>query len=215
MKISENAQEQLEQLWIITKESDGMPATWENPAEEYEELFRIGLVRQIGQDLELTESGMSEAAMAIRRHRLAERLMVDVLATEENLMEQRACGLEHALVDGIDESVCTLLGHPQFCPHNKPIPPGKCCQQMRNTVERLIAPLHDMKTGQEGRISYIQMDNSQHLQKLMVMGVLPGVHVKLMSSFPSFVFQAGYSQFAVDEEIAKDIYIRLSPEKRL
>ncbi len=212
MKISESAQEQLEQLWIMSEESGEGAFTGENDPEEYEELTRLGLVKRTSQGPGLTETGKAEAAMAIRRHRLAERLMVDVLATEEQLMEQRACGMEHALFDGVDESVCTLLGHPQFCPHGKPIPPGKCCQQMRDTINRLIAPLHELKPGQGGRISYLHMNHSQHLQKLMVMGVLPGIQVKMISNFPSYVFQAAYSQFAVDEAIARDIYVRLNSE---
>jgi Fe2+ transport system protein FeoA len=54
------------------------------------------------------------------------------------------------------------------------------------------------------------MNNPGHLQKLMAMGVLPGVPITLLRQFPSFVFEAGYSQFAVDEAIATDIYIRLA-----
>jgi Fe2+ transport system protein FeoA len=42
------------------------------------------------------------------------------------------------------------------------------------------------------------------------MGVLPGVAITLLRRSPSFVFEAGYSQFAVDEEIAADIYVRLA-----
>jgi DtxR family Mn-dependent transcriptional regulator len=44
------------------------------------------------------------------------------------------------------------------------------------------------------------------------MGVLPQVPVTLIRRFPSFVFEAGYSQFAVDEEIAATIYVRLARE---
>jgi Fe2+ transport system protein FeoA len=54
------------------------------------------------------------------------------------------------------------------------------------------------------------MNNPRRLQKLMAMGVLPGVAITLLRRSPSFVFEAGYSQFAVDEEIPGDIYVRLS-----
>ena len=135
--------------------------------------------------------------------------MVDVLTTAEEHVDSRACSLEHALVDGIEESICTLLGHPRLCPHGKPIPPGECCKQMRATVGRLIAPLCELKPGQEGKIAYLHMHDPQHLQKLMAMGVLPGIELKLKSTFPSYVFEAGFSQFAVDEGIAEDIFIRL------
>ena len=135
--------------------------------------------------------------------------MVDVLVTSEDQVDARACSLEHALVDGIEESICTLLGHPRACPHGKPIPPGECCKQMRSSVGRLIAPLCELKPGQEGQIAYLHMHDPQHLQKLMAMGVLPGVALKLKSNFPSYVFEAGFSQFAVDETIAADIFVRL------
>ena len=210
MRISENAQERLEQLWIDTEEEGGesLKIEAENP-EVYAELLNLGLVKPLDGTYALTSEGKEQAALAIRRHRLAERLLADVLVTEEAQIDGQACSLEHALFDGVDESICTLLGHPQFCPHGKPIPPGKCCQSMKSSVSRLIVPLRELKEGQAGRIAYLQMSNPQHLQKLMAMGVLPGVSVRVNRTSPSFVFEAGYSQFAVDEEIASDIFIRV------
>lgn len=214
MKISENAQERLEQFWIVSEEKNGsveLSSGTDSPDTD-QELVRLGLLEIRGSTYDLTRSGKEQAVLAIRRHRLAERLLVDVLVTEESLVDDRACSLEHVLFDGVDESICTLLGHPQFCPHGKPIPPGKCCQTMRCSVGRLIVPLCELKAGQEGRIAYVQMNNPQRLQKLMAMGVLPGVTIKVNRTYPSFVFEAGYSQFAVDEDIAADIYIRLKSD---
>ena len=207
MKLSENAQEQLEYLWTLYEENGAAELS---PSDDYAELVGLDFVELDKSQPRLTEAGRSEAANAIRRHRLAERLMVDVLVTSEEQVDARACSLEHALVDGIEESICTLLGHPRACPHGKPIPPGECCKQMRATVERLIAPLCELRPGQEGQIAYLHMHDPQHLQKLMAMGVLPGVALKLKSNFPSYVFEAGFSQFAVDEGIAADIFVRLS-----
>jgi DtxR family transcriptional regulator, Mn-dependent transcriptional regulator len=212
MRISEDAQERLEQIWDSLQENgtNGFLNPEAGTAEDLTELIRLGLVKETPQGPSLTNEGKSEAALAVRRHRLAERLLADVLATDDALVDERACGLEHALFDGVDESICTLLGHPQFCPHGKPIPPGKCCQEMRASVGRLVAPLVELKPGQHGQIAYIQMNNPQRLQKLMAMGVLPGVPLRVLRDSPSYVFEAGYSQFAVDEDIAADIYIRLS-----
>lgn len=213
MRISENAQEQLEQLWIISQESHAELPIDAGLSGEYEELVSLGLVALVGNHLRLTPVGMHEASMAIRRHRLAERLLSDVLITEENLVDERACGLEHALFDGIDESICTLLGHPKVCPHGKPIPPGRCCQEMQETLTPLIMPLKDLHRGQQGRIAYVQMQDAGHLQKLMAMGVMPGAEIRLKETYPSFVFETGYSQFAVDEQIASQIYVRVSRAK--
>ena len=210
MKISEAAQEQLELLWIQTEETQSGTALLATPADDYSELVDLGLAILKDNQPTLTPTGHVQAALAIRRHRLAERLLADILVTEASQLDDRACGLEHALFDGVDESICTLLGHPQVCPHGKPIPPGVCCQQARTSVGQLVAPLKELKRGVKGKISYIHMHNPQHLQKLMAMGVLPGVSITVLETYPSFVFEAGYSQFAVDEDIAAEIYVRLS-----
>ncbi len=213
MKLSESAQELLEQLWISAEEEKqtGLALNGTLP-EGTDDLLQHGLAKRTTGQLILTAEGRPEAAQAIRRHRLAERLLADVLTTAQGELDEQACRLEHALMEGLDESICTLLGHPTFCPHGKPIPQGECCRQARDSVSRLIAPLRELQGGEGGQIAYIQMSNPQHLQKLMAMGVLPGIPIRLLRRSPSFVFEAGYSQFAVDEEIASDIYVRLSEQ---
>lgn len=211
MQLSENAHEVLEELWGTVEEQDAAGLEIDDaPSPGMEELVKEGLAAWDGGRLTLTPDGRPHAAQAIRRHRLAERLLVDVLSTEEARMEEHACRFEHVLANGVSESICTLLGHPRFCPHGKPIPPGRCCQERDQTVERLIAPLRELQAGQKGEIAYIRMDKPRRLQKLMAMGVLPGVPITLQRRLPSFVFQVGHSQFAVDEAIAADIYVRLS-----
>ena len=209
MIISEQAQELLEQYWSIEEENSPPTSEVRDLSSGRQELVQLGLLEDKLGRFHLTPSGKVEAANAIRRHRLAERLMVDVLVTEEALVEQRACSLEHALVNGIEESICTLLGHPRFCPHGKAIPAGRCCQQHRSSLSPLITPLSELKVGQTGRIAYVHLHNPQHLQKLMAMGVLPGAPVHLKAIYPSIVFEAGYSQFAVDEAIAEEIFVRV------
>ncbi|HJW89000.1 MAG TPA: metal-dependent transcriptional regulator [Anaerolineales bacterium] len=211
MMLSEHAQELLERLWI-SREEEGKDGFLMDTAAagSLEELARAGLAEPAGESWRLTGAGLPEAARAIRRHRLAERLLADVLLTDDAMLDEQACRLEHALLDGLDDSICTLLGHPQFCPHGRQIPNGECCRQMRATVERLIAPLNELEPGQRGQIAYIQMANPARLQKLMAMGVLPGGCITLLRRSPSYVFETGYTQFAVDEEIAADIFVRLA-----
>ena len=80
---------------------------------------------------------------------------------------------------------------------------------MRESVGRLIAPLSELAEGQGGEVAYIQMSNAGRLQKLIAMGVLPGGKINLQRRSPSFVFEYGYTQYAVDEDIAADVYVRL------
>ena len=78
--------------------------------------------------VELTERGRRRAADIIRRHRLAERLFTDSLAMDsETEIEQQACKFEHILSPEATDKICTILGHPQTCPHGAPIPAGACC----------------------------------------------------------------------------------------
>lgn len=214
--LSESAQELLEMLWIASDEDgkSGIAVDGSLP-DGASELLEARFVQSAASLLSLTADGRPEAARAIRRHRLAERLLADVLAAEQGVLDEQACRLEHALVEGLDDHICTLLGHPSFCPHGKAIPQGECCRQARDSVPRLIAPLRELQGGEGGQIAYIQMSNPAHLQKLMAMGVLPGTPIHLLRRSPSFVFSAGYSEFAVDEDIAGDIYVRLGQGPRV
>jgi Fe2+ transport system protein FeoA len=83
--------------------------------------------------------------------------------------------------------------------------------EVHTMTNQVIASLGQLQPGQGGHIAYLEMNNPRHLQKLMAMGVLPGVPLRLLHCFPSYVFETGYSQFAVDEKIANDIYVRLGP----
>jgi len=208
--VSENAQEILERLWLVEEAGQRGLQLADLPEGDWAELVKSGLALQRNSLLELTETGRPEAALVIRRHRLGERLLADVLGAEGTLLDEHACRLEHILFDGLDESICTLLGHPQLCPHGKHIPPGECCRQARTTVGRVVAPLNELEPGQGGQVAYIQMNNPSILEKMMAMGVLPGGKIALLRRSPSFVFECGYSQFAVDQEIAAEIYVRLN-----
>ena len=83
-----------------------------------------------------TPKGEARARDVIRRHRLAERLFMDVLSIrDEREIESSACKFEHILSPEVTDRMCTLLGHPTACPHGSPIPQGECCNQ-----KRVLAP---------------------------------------------------------------------------
>ena len=155
----------------------------------------------------LTPAGREAARNVVRRHRLAECLLVDVLAVSKDQMEQDACRFEHILREGLDEKVCALLGHPAQCPHGKDIPPGDCCREAKGPI-REVSPLSEGKVHDEGAVAYLNTRDERDVQKLMALGVLPGVHIRLLRRFPSFVFQVAYSQFTVDRELADKITVR-------
>ena len=71
-----------------------------------------------------------------------------------------------------------------------------------------ILPLARLKVGQKGVVAYLQTEDRRRLEKIMAMGILPGKTITLLQKFPSYVFQAGLSQFAVDRELAEAIILQ-------
>ena len=213
MELSEKAEEILETLWIKTREEGAEAVSLEQLGAEQngdlEQLLDAEYITVSNDQVRLNKKGRSPAADVIRRHRLAERLLTDVLFTSDDLLDDRACKFEHVLDRGVADSICSLLGHPRVCPHGKLIPPGECCRGNRGRLQKVVAPLSQMDPGEQGKIAYVHATEATKLQKLMSMGILPGAPIRLTQRFPSYVFQVRQEQFAVDREIADSIYVRL------
>lgn len=214
MKLTAKAEEILEALWVATEEQGetGVSlAALEVAAGDdgLAELLRLAYVEVDGDRVRLRREGRDEARMTVRRHRLAERLMMDILDIQGDSGNARACEFEHLLHHGVDTKICTLLNHPATCPHGKPIPPGTCCEQARVSGEVGVVALTELKPGEPGEIAYLAASDVRKMQKLMSMGVLPGTSVTLLRTYPSYIFKVGHSEFAVDEDLAREIYVRL------
>jgi DtxR family Mn-dependent transcriptional regulator len=84
---------------------------------------RDGLVSLAGdRHLVLTESGRRQAVAVMRKHRLAERLLVDVLGLDWEEVHIEACRWEHVMSDAVERRIVALLKKPLVCPHGNPIP---------------------------------------------------------------------------------------------
>jgi len=70
-----------------------------------------------------------------------------------------------------------------------------------------LIPVLDMQIGQEGTIAELATHDKDILRKLMSMGILPGVSVKIIVKYPSVVLQAGYTQVALDWGIASAVVV--------
>lgn len=213
MKLTDKAEEILEALWIATEEAGDNAAHLSTlgvgPDDEaLSELKELAYIEVSGERVYLRKEGRPEARMTVRRHRLAERLMMDILDVKGGMGNAKACELEHLLHQGVDSKICTLLNHPTTCPHGKPIPPGPCCEEARRSGDVGVVALTELKAGEGGEIAYLTADDPKKMQKLMSMGVLPGTALLLNQTFPTFVFKVGHSQFAVDQDLARDIFVR-------
>jgi putative ABC transport system ATP-binding protein len=127
--------EVLEHIWTRQETADHMQSTdftqmqWRRLVAT---LTHLGLLTvKNGREL-FTAAGEERARTVIRRHRLAERLFMDVLSIRDEVeIESSACKFEHILSPDVTDRICTLLGHPVACPHGSPIPQGPCCVEKR------------------------------------------------------------------------------------
>lgn len=204
--IKPTIEEALEMLYLCATEQ-APHVTDEETQAALLEAETMGLVRKDGTDLQLTETGLVLGRDVVRRHRLAERLLTDVLGASATYLHEDACLFEHILQHGLADRICVLLGHPPTCPHGKPIPRGTCCEQAQSDGIREVGALCDGPPGSEGVVAYLSTRDNREVQKMMAMGILPGTPIQVIQSFPSHVFQIGYSQFAVDKLLAESIHV--------
>jgi DtxR family Mn-dependent transcriptional regulator len=206
--------EHLETLWhlVENKEADldsfrrHTNGEWNN--EIIENLELKGYIKLNKKDkIRLTSEGEEEAKEVVRRHRLAERLLVDILGMEIDEAETGACEFEHVLASELTESICILLGHPGQCPHGLPIPKGDCCEEKKQTMSSAIGPLANGKVGEVYKVAYINTSSNSRMHKLMHFGVGPGSQIKLHQRYPSFVICSDNGQLAMEKDIAEEIYI--------
>lgn len=212
MMLSDRAEEILETLWVelVENKKDSCDAILLKDDEALKDLVSAEMIEVRDTKITLTHKGKDEARNCIRRHRLAERLFVDIFDIKSKLVHEASCKFEHLLHRGIEEHICTLLGHPKSCPHGKPVPEGSCCRDAKRTPKKLIMPLTDLDENKKAKISYLQTASQDALQKIIAMGALPKTEIVLKQKFPSYVFQIGKSQFAVDKELASCIYVRIA-----
>ncbi len=161
-KLSPKAEEILESLWITTVEGDEVGCLLSaldlqdgTQDKGLAELIAQAYVELKKDRLYLRKEGRPEAEMTVRRHRLAERLMMDILDIQGDEGNEQACAFEHLLHQGVDTKICTLLNHPTTCPHGKPIPPGTCCEEARQQGSQGVVPLTELKSGEAGEIAYL------------------------------------------------------------
>lgn len=170
-------------------------------------LEKENLITYKDDTISLTHKGKEVTSQIIRRHRLAERLLTDVLKMKVEHAESNACEFEHSLAEEVTESICTLLGHPKECPHRLPIPEGKCCREAREIITNVVVSLDKLEIGERAKVAYISTRIHSRLHKLISFGISPGVEIRLHQKFPSYVIRCEQVDIALEKEVVKDIFV--------
>ncbi|MHC4307182.1 MAG: metal-dependent transcriptional regulator [Planctomycetota bacterium] len=209
-------EEMLEYIWIL-EENDGKAKSVRmdekfggDIANSYlTEMVEKQLIKLHNSEITFTETGKKRAMLIIRRHRIAERLLNDVLEMRGDEFERGACQFEHFVNEEIIASICTLLGHPAVCPHGNKIPQGECCVSAKKNLEPVISPLSLIKAGKKVKVVYISTKSHASLDRLTGIGVIPGLELTIHQKFPSMILQYGETQLALDNDIAKNVFVRI------
>jgi DtxR family transcriptional regulator, Mn-dependent transcriptional regulator len=174
----------------------------------FNQLLSFKLIENNQGTIRFTETGERLAKNIVRRQRLAERLLVDILERPKGEIDQDACEFEHIISPGVEESICILLGHPQECPHGSSIPAGKCCHRAEDTLSSIVISLDKLSTGESARVIYLLTREHPEMHRLMQFGIIPGAIIRVHQIYPTFVIQIGQTQLAMENNVAKNIFIR-------
>ena len=133
----------------------------------------------IGQDKEvhLTDEGLIAAKGMVRRHRLAERMVVDILGLDLHKAHVEAHRLEHAISPEIESKIDEILGHPTTCPFGGPIPGSNYSYPENERIK-----LNQVPAGQKCTINRVPEDDQDLLIFLIKQGILPGREVEIIES---------------------------------
>jgi DtxR family Mn-dependent transcriptional regulator len=134
-------------------------------SEMLDRLIVDGYVTRKGRLLSLTERGRLLAEKVVRKHRLAERLLVDVIGLEWHKVHREAGRWEHVISDDVEARLVELLGDPATCPHGNPIPGSG---SPVSTVP--TRPLADVVRGERIRLFRISEEVELNLGSLTLLG---------------------------------------------
>jgi len=177
-------------------------------------MTRDGMVRLNAQkEIELTARGDAAAAAIVRRHRIVERWMTDVLGLDWVAADAEAERLEHAVSELVEERLYRKMGGPKTCPHGNPIPGHST---MRPNELRLSA-LGPGETGTITRISEVaQREAPPLLQYLHERGLHPGTRITVeeVDTVGRTMRLRGSRVLTLSTETASKLSVVRSPTRR-
>lgn len=177
---------------------------------------RDGLVRVAGdRHLELTDKGRGMAVAVMRKHRLAERLLVDIIGLEWENVHAEACRWEHVMSEEVERRLVEVLNHPTTSPYGNPIPglDQLGVDKSSDTVEPLIR-LTDVAPGVRSAVvvrrlaEHIQTD-PEVIGRLREAGVVPDARVTVeVRSGSVLITVPGHAGFELSWEMAHAIQVK-------
>ncbi|MEZ4769969.1 MAG: metal-dependent transcriptional regulator [Caldilineales bacterium] len=132
------------------------------------------------QGVDLTPEGLRIALKVVRRHRLVELLLHEILEMPWDLVHSEAERIEHAVSEEVEDAIARKLGNPSVDPHGDPIPSKDGTLAVR-AAER---PLSELLTGETASVARVLSQDGDRLRYLGSMGLYPGTQVTVLEQSP-------------------------------
>ncbi len=159
----------------------------------------------------LTPAGEKAAVGVVRQHRLWERFLTDKLGLPWHKVHDEACRLEHIASPEMQEGLEKLLANPETCPHGQPIPTRDgVYPQLPDT-----RPLAQLGPGQRALIVKISEEDTEMLQYLATLGLIPKIQIKVEEVAPfngPLLVKVGRSKYAIGRDVASRIQVAEVPD---
>lgn len=193
---------------IAARLAERMKVSPPTVADMLRRLAENGLAKSNRRDgVTLTKKGQEMAETLVRRHRLWERFLTDVLGLDWGAVHEEACRLEHAMSPQVEERLAQILGNPDTCPHGYPIPGTKGAKKR----EKEVKPLSSLGVGEDVVIERVEEEEPQLLQYLASLGLLPNAKVRIKEIAPfkgPMLVQVSGAQYALGQEVTSKIMVR-------
>jgi DtxR family Mn-dependent transcriptional regulator len=178
-------------------------------SEMLDRLIEDGYVTRDGRRLSLTDSGRALAEKVVRKHRLAERLLVDVIGLEWHKVHREAGRWEHVISDDVEARLVELLGDPATCPHGNPIPGSHSPSPSVPT-----RPLTEAGEGERVRLLRISEEVELNLGSLTLLdraGFIPGAVAEVGGRDPDgtveLTVEGGTGAIRVSRDLSDRLFV--------
>lgn len=171
-------------------------------------LKRLNLITHVSyRGVKLTSGGEKAALSVIRRHRLSERLLTDLLGMEWDKVHADACMLEHSISEDVASLIERTLNHPKTCPHGNPVP----TQEGKVFEEEELKPLTEIKPKEKFIIVKITEESPELLRYLKEHRITPKAYAKIQELIPpdnSISIKAEDEVHYITQKLASKIWVK-------
>jgi DtxR family transcriptional regulator, Mn-dependent transcriptional regulator len=164
--------------------------------------------------IELTPQGRAAAVRVMRKHRIAECMLADVLGFDWQLVHDEACRWEHVISEAAERRVLDILGHPRLSPYGNPIPGlaelgDHDSEEAPAGVMALARVPEEERTVTVRRIAEPIQSDTALLTRLRRTGFRPGATVPVSQADGRILVGAGAGRVELDEAAARRIFVTI------